>query len=52
MLMAEGYRTRRISAHEILHNLDGALGYILAQCQPLHPPPAAGGPPPRSGEEF
>jgi very-short-patch-repair endonuclease len=50
-LMAQGYRTLRIPAREILHDLDGALGYILAECQPLHPPPAAGGPPPRSGED-
>ncbi len=48
-LMAQGYRTLRIPAHEILHNLDGALAYILTHCQPLHRP--AGGPPPPTGED-
>jgi very-short-patch-repair endonuclease len=49
-LMAQGYRTLRIAAQDILHNMDGAVAYILAQCQPLHRP--SGGPPPRAGEDF
>jgi very-short-patch-repair endonuclease len=48
-VMAQGYRTLRIPAREILGNLEGALAYILAQCQPLHQP--AAGPPPRTGKD-
>jgi len=48
-LMAQGYRTMRIPAREVLSDL-GAVGtYILAQCQPLHRP--SDGPPPRTGED-
>jgi very-short-patch-repair endonuclease len=50
-LMAQGYRTLRISAREILHDLEGALAGILAQCQPLHHAASRRGPPPRTGEE-
>jgi very-short-patch-repair endonuclease len=50
-LMAQGYRTLRIPAREVLRNLEGVLAYILAHCQPLHRPPAADGPPPRTGED-
>ncbi|WP_324751320.1 endonuclease domain-containing protein [Sphingomonas sp. LY54] len=48
-LMAQGFRTLRIPAREVLSNLDGALAHIVAQCQPLHRP--ADGPPPRTGED-
>ena len=48
-LMAQGYRTLRIPAREILRNMEDALAYILAHCQPLHRP--ADGPPPRTGED-
>ena len=51
-LMAQGYRTLRIPAREVLTNMEGVLAHILAHCQPLHHPPAADGPPPRSGEDL
>ncbi len=51
-LMAEGYRTLRIPAREVLHDMEGAVAHILTHCQPLHHPPAAGGPPPRAGEDL
>jgi very-short-patch-repair endonuclease len=50
-LMAQGYRTLRIPARDILGNMEGALAHILAHCPPLHHPPAADGPPPRTGED-
>jgi very-short-patch-repair endonuclease len=49
-LMAQGYRTLRIPAREVLGNLEGVLAHVVAQCQPLHRP--SGGPPPRAGEDF
>ena len=49
-LMNQGYRTLRISAADILNNLEGAVAFILDQCQPLHQ--ASPGPPPRAGEDF
>ena len=50
-LMVQGYSTPRIPAREILHNLEGALAGILAQCPPLHHGASRRGPPPRSGED-
>jgi very-short-patch-repair endonuclease len=50
-LMAQGYRTLRVPAREVLKNIEGALAHILAHCQNLHHPPAADGPPPRTGED-
>jgi len=44
-LMAQGYRTMRIPAREVLSDLGAVVTYILAQCQPLHRP--SDGPPPR-----
>jgi len=48
-LMAQGYRTMRIPAREVLSDLGAVVTYILAQCQPLHRP--SDGPPPRTGED-
>ena len=48
-----GFRTIRISAREILSDLDAVVRAIVTACeagQPLHQP--AAGPPPRSGEVF
>jgi very-short-patch-repair endonuclease len=52
-LMAQGYRTWRIPARDVLTDLDAVVRYavhLAEQCQPLHRP--SGGPPPRSGEVF
>jgi very-short-patch-repair endonuclease len=49
-LMNQGFRTLRIPARDVLHDLNAVLQYIIAACQPLHQPPA--GPPPRNGEDF
>ena len=48
-LMAQGYRTMRIPAREVLSDLGAVVTHILAQCQPLHRP--SDGPPPRTGED-
>jgi very-short-patch-repair endonuclease len=45
-LMAQGYRTVRIPAREVLRDMEGVLAHILTHCQPLHHPPKADGPPP------
>ena len=50
-LMGQGFRTLRIPAREVLHNLEGVLRYVEALCQPLHHPASPGGPPPRAGED-
>ena len=64
-LIAQGYRTIRIPAREILSDLGAVVAFILDQCQPLHHavrgPSATSqgqplhrpsdGPPPRTGEE-
>jgi very-short-patch-repair endonuclease len=48
-LLGQGFRTLRIPAREVLHDLDGVIRYLDAQCQPLHR--SSSGPPPRSGED-
>jgi len=51
-LMAQGYRTWRVPAREVLANLEGVVRHavhLARQCQPLHRP--SGGPPPRTGED-
>ena len=35
-LTAQGYRTMRIPAREVLSDLGAVVTFILAQCQPLH----------------
>lgn len=50
-LKERGYRILRISASDVMTNLDGALSLIANEVKnPLHHP--SDGPPPRSGEEF
>ena len=49
----EGFTVMRITARDVLKNLDGVVQSIVARCSelgPLHQP--AAGPPPRSGEDF
>ena len=50
-LASQSYQTLRISAAEVLRDLDPVVRFIVdqAQCQPLHR--ASRGPPPRPGEE-
>jgi very-short-patch-repair endonuclease len=48
-LAARGFRTLRISARDVLTDLDAVVRHVADACgQPLHQP--AAGPPPRSGE--
>ena len=52
-LKEEGFAVMRIAAHDVLADLDGVVGGIVARCAevgPLHRP--ADGPPPRAGEDF
>jgi very-short-patch-repair endonuclease len=52
-LMAQGYRTWRVPAREVLADLDAVVRMaveLARQCQPLHRPP--GGPPPLTGEDL
>jgi very-short-patch-repair endonuclease len=52
-LRSRGFEVLRISAREILGNLEGAIMTVVVACDrrsPLHHQPVAGGPPPRSGE--
>lgn len=54
-LAANGYRTVRIAAGDVMKNMDNVIAYLMAECgapHPLHHQPEAGGPPPRAGEEF
>jgi very-short-patch-repair endonuclease len=51
-LMAQGFRTLRIPAREVLGKLEAVVRFIVHEarrCQPLHQPSA--GPPPRTGED-
>ena len=50
-LMAQGFRTLRIPAAEVLEDVEPVIGFIVEQTlrQPLHRPSA--GPPPRAGED-
>jgi very-short-patch-repair endonuclease len=53
VLGREGFHVMRISARDVLRNMDGVIRYIAAACSgvgPLHR--HSGGPPPRSGEEL
>jgi len=56
LLRREGFHVLRISARDVLDDMDAALRYILVACSevgPLHHPRSRGdGPPPRSGEDF
>jgi very-short-patch-repair endonuclease len=50
-IMAErGFRTLRISAYEVLKNMEGCLMAIVAACGDVSTLPSASPPPPRSGE--
>ena len=49
----EGFQVLRVSARDVLKNMDGVLRYIVETCSkmgPLHHP--SDGPPPRSGEDL
>ena len=50
-LSEAGIRTLRISAVDVLENLDGVLQLIILECcaKPLHHSPPASGPPPLQG---
>jgi very-short-patch-repair endonuclease len=53
LLRRDDFHVVRISARDVLRNMDGVLRYIVAVCTdvgPLHQPSA--GPPPRSGEDL
>jgi len=52
-LKEEGFEVMRVTARDVLKNLDGVVLGIVAHCSevgPLHQPSA--GPPPRSGEDL
>ncbi|MBV8687982.1 MAG: endonuclease domain-containing protein [Alphaproteobacteria bacterium] len=52
-LMAQGCRTCRIPAREVLADLEAVVSFVIdlaGQRQPLHRAPP--GPPPRPGEDF
>ena len=51
---AQGFRTLRLPAVEILKNMEGSLIAIVCACREAGPPPPSlrDGPPPRSGEDF
>ena len=49
-LVERGYRVVRMSANDVMRNLDGVLKYIVVQVSsPLHHP--SDGPPPHAGED-
>ncbi|HEY0622477.1 endonuclease domain-containing protein [Sphingomonas sp.] len=50
---AQGFRTLRLPATEILKNMEGCLTAIVIACRQAGPPPPSlrDGPPPRSGED-
>ena len=53
ILVREGFRVIRISARDVLRDMDAVLRFIVSACGergPLHQP--AAGSPPRSGEEL
>ena len=52
-LTAQGVTVMRVSATDVLENLDGVLVHIQAALSQRPPPPPSGGPPPpiSSGEE-
>jgi very-short-patch-repair endonuclease len=50
-----GFATLRISAKDVLNDLDAVITAIVSACRdrlPLHHRASPGGPPPRSGEVF
>ena len=52
-LMAQGYRTWRVPARDVLKHLESVVRYavhLAREYQPLHHP--SGGPPPRTGEDL
>jgi very-short-patch-repair endonuclease len=54
VLAARGFSTLRISAADVLREMESVVVAIVEACRsrgPLHHRPAAGGPSPRSGEE-
>jgi very-short-patch-repair endonuclease len=48
-LAANGVRVLRITARDVLGNLDGVVRNIVAGCRPLHHPASPAGPPPLQG---
>ena len=53
LLREKGFDVMRISARDVLGNLDGVVAGVVARCGergPLHHP--ADGPPPRAGEDL
>jgi very-short-patch-repair endonuclease len=53
MMAMRGFRTLRLSATEVLKNMEGCVTAIVAACGEGGPPPSAATrlPPPRSGED-
>ncbi len=52
-LQNQGYSVVRVSAADVLKNLEGVVAFVVERCaavQPLHQPSA--GPPPRAGEDL
>jgi len=55
VLSEAGFGTLRITATDVLRDLEAVVSHIVATCRaqgPLHRQPAAGGPPPRAGEDL
>jgi very-short-patch-repair endonuclease len=55
VLKREGFRVMRVTARDVLKDMDAVLRWILATCSnvgPFHHDAARRGPPPRSGEEL
>ncbi|MEO6359494.1 MAG: endonuclease domain-containing protein [Sphingomicrobium sp.] len=53
VLIRQGYRVMRITARDVLGDMDAVIRWIVVTCGetgPLHQPSA--GPPPRSGEDL
>lgn len=51
ILTENGYTVLRISASDVLNDMDRVIDMIAQTASPLHHQPAAGGPPPRAGED-
>ena len=50
LLSEHGIATLRVTARDVLANMDGVIAYIVDAAEtrpPLHPPATPGGPPPR-----
>jgi very-short-patch-repair endonuclease len=54
ILAMRGFRTLRLSATEVLKNLEGCVTFIVTACSERGPPPSAASrlPPPRAGEDL